>query len=96
MVCSGVFAVLKGVCAENTAEKYGIGREEQDQYAIRSYKLSQKAAADGVFEKEIIPVEIPKKKGSIFQFRNLILISKTLSERQPRILKYVRPFTLLE
>lgn len=52
-----------GVCAENTAEKYGIGREEQDQYAIRSYKLSQKAAADGVFEKEIIPVEIPKKKG---------------------------------
>ncbi|XP_033740077.1 acetyl-CoA acetyltransferase B, mitochondrial-like [Pecten maximus] len=52
-----------GACAENTAKKYGIGREEQDEYAIRSYKLSQKAASEGLFDKEITPVEIPKKKG---------------------------------
>ncbi|KAK3098434.1 hypothetical protein FSP39_019414 [Pinctada imbricata] len=52
-----------GNCAENTAKKYSIGREEQDQYAIRSYKLSQKAATDGVFQKEITPVSVPKKKG---------------------------------
>eukprot|EP00745_Piridium_sociabile_P036999 TRINITY_DN66888_c1_g1_i3.p1 TRINITY_DN66888_c1_g1~~TRINITY_DN66888_c1_g1_i3.p1 ORF type:complete len:416 (-),score=104.01 TRINITY_DN66888_c1_g1_i3:79-1326(-) len=52
-----------GNCAENTAKKFGIGRQEQDDYAIRSYKLSQKSAADGVFQKEIVPVTIPKKRG---------------------------------
>ncbi|KAK7108598.1 acetyl-CoA acetyltransferase, mitochondrial-like [Littorina saxatilis] len=52
-----------GNCAENTAKKYAIGREEQDEYAVRSYQLSQKAASEGIFKKEIVPVEIPKKKG---------------------------------
>lgn len=52
-----------GVCAENTATKYNITREEQDEYAVRSYTLSQKAAAAGVYKKEITPVEIKKKKG---------------------------------
>jgi len=52
-----------GNCAENTAKKYGITREAQDAYAIQSYKLSQKSAADGLFSKEIVPVQIPKKKG---------------------------------
>ena len=53
----------QGVCAENTATKYNITREEQDEYAVRSYTLSQKAAADGVYKKEITPVEIKRKKG---------------------------------
>ncbi|CAC5397616.1 ACAT [Mytilus coruscus] len=52
-----------GVCAENTAKKYNISREEQDEYAIRSYKLSQQAAASGLFGKEITSVEITRKKG---------------------------------
>ncbi|CAG5125588.1 unnamed protein product [Candidula unifasciata] len=52
-----------GICAENTAKKFNIGRKEQDEYAVRSYTLSQKAAADGVFKAEIIGVEIPQKKG---------------------------------
>ncbi|XP_063402583.1 acetyl-CoA acetyltransferase A, mitochondrial-like isoform X4 [Mytilus trossulus] len=52
-----------GVCAENTAKKYNISREEQDEYAIRSYKLSQQAAASGLFGKEITPVEITRKRG---------------------------------
>ena len=52
-----------GVCAENTAKKYNISREEQDEYAVRSYKLSQQAADSGRFKKEIISVEIKKKKG---------------------------------
>lgn len=54
-----------GNCAENTAKKYGISREEQDVFAVRSYTLSQKAASSGVFKKEITPVEIPKKKGEV-------------------------------
>ncbi|XP_062572290.1 acetyl-CoA acetyltransferase B, mitochondrial-like [Saccostrea cucullata] len=52
-----------GNCAENTASKYSISRQEQDEYAIRSYKLSQAAAQEGVFQREITPVEIPQKKG---------------------------------
>ncbi|XP_048769533.1 acetyl-CoA acetyltransferase, mitochondrial-like [Ostrea edulis] len=52
-----------GNCAENTAMKYSISRQEQDEYAIRSYKLSQAAAEKGVFQKEITPVEVPQKKG---------------------------------
>lgn len=53
-----------GVCAENTAKKFNISRQAQDEYAIRSYKLSQKAAKDGVFKNEIVSVEIPQKKGN--------------------------------
>ncbi|KAH3729720.1 acetyl-CoA acetyltransferase B, mitochondrial-like [Dreissena polymorpha] len=52
-----------GICGENTAKKYNIGREAQDEYAIRSYKLSQKSAAEGAFKTEIVPVQIPQKKG---------------------------------
>lgn len=52
-----------GNCAENTAKKFNIGRQAQDEYAIRSYKLSQKAAAEGVFKPEIVEVQIQQKKG---------------------------------
>ena len=67
---------FQGNCAENTAKKYSIGREEQDEYAVRSYKLSQKAASEGVFKSEIVPVEIPKKKGQLFIFYFLYFILK--------------------
>lgn len=52
-----------GVCGETTAKKFNIGREAQDAYAIRSYKLSQQSAKDGLFKNEIVPVQIPQKKG---------------------------------
>ncbi|XP_052810070.1 acetyl-CoA acetyltransferase, mitochondrial-like [Mya arenaria] len=52
-----------GVCGENTAKKMNISREAQDDYAIRSYKLSQAAAEAGAFKDEIVPVQIPTKKG---------------------------------
>uniref|UniRef100_A0A0B6ZL73 acetyl-CoA C-acetyltransferase n=1 Tax=Arion vulgaris TaxID=1028688 RepID=A0A0B6ZL73_9EUPU len=52
-----------GNCAENTAKKFNIGRKEQDEFAVRSYKLSQKSAADGIFKTEIVEVQIPQKKG---------------------------------
>lgn len=58
-------SMFQGNCAENTASKYKISRQEQDEYAIRSYKLSQAAAQEGVFQKEITPVEIPQKKGKL-------------------------------
>lgn len=52
-----------GMCGENTAEKYKISRAEQDEYAVRSYQLSQKAAKEGLFKNEIIPIQVPQKKG---------------------------------
>ncbi len=52
-----------GVSADNTAKKYGISREEQDAFAIASYKKVAETTEKGIFKKEIIPVEIPQKKG---------------------------------
>lgn len=52
-----------GNCAENTAKKYKITREAQDQYAIQSFERAQKAWADKAFQDEIAPVTIKGKKG---------------------------------
>ncbi|KAF9946673.1 erg10, acetyl-CoA C-acetyltransferase, partial [Modicella reniformis] len=52
-----------GNCAENTAEKHKITREEQDAYAIESYSRAAKAWKEGVFTNEIVPVPIKDKKG---------------------------------
>ncbi|MEO0897781.1 MAG: acetyl-CoA C-acyltransferase [Bacteroidota bacterium] len=51
-----------GVCADRTAEKYGFSREEQDAYAISSYKRSAAATESGALKEEIIPVSIPQRK----------------------------------
>jgi acetyl-CoA C-acetyltransferase len=53
-----------GVCADNTAREMKISREDQDKYAINSYKRSASAWASGKFKEEIIPVEITDKKGN--------------------------------
>ncbi len=55
--------VHMGVCAEKCAAKYEISREEQDNFAIESYKRSAKAWNEGNFKEEIVPVEIPQRKG---------------------------------
>jgi len=52
-----------GVCADNTAREYQISREAQDEFAIRSYELANEHTAKGDFKEEIIPVEIPQRKG---------------------------------
>jgi len=56
-----------GVCADNTATKYGISREEQDAYAIRSYKLAAEATEKSWFKEEIVPVSVPQRKGDPLQ-----------------------------
>ncbi|XP_076373938.1 acetyl-CoA acetyltransferase A, mitochondrial-like isoform X2 [Tachypleus tridentatus] len=55
--------VSMGVCSEKAAKAYNISRQEQDEYAISSYKKSIAAFEAGVFEKEIVHVVIPGKKG---------------------------------
>ncbi|XP_068755186.1 acetyl-CoA acetyltransferase, mitochondrial-like [Montipora capricornis] len=52
-----------GNCAENTAAKLEISREEQDEYAIGSYKKSAAAWQEGKFNSEVVPVTIPQRKG---------------------------------
>ena len=52
-----------GVTAENLAEMYNISREEQDQFAVRSQLKAAAAQASGRLAEEIMPVEIPKRKG---------------------------------
>ena len=54
-----------GICAENTAKKYEISREMQDEYAIASYERAQKAWAENKFAEEIAPVTVKSKKGDI-------------------------------
>tara|TARA_R110000787_G_scaffold60220_8_gene136581 strand:- start:26643 stop:27821 length:1179 start_codon:yes stop_codon:yes gene_type:complete len=52
-----------GVSADLCASEYKITREEQDDFSIQSYKRSAKAWADGKFNDEIVPVEIPQRRG---------------------------------
>ncbi|MES3016828.1 MAG: acetyl-CoA C-acyltransferase [Bacteroidota bacterium] len=54
-----------GSAAELCATDCNISREDQDAYAIESYKRSQKAQAEGKFKNEIVPVEIKDKKGEV-------------------------------
>ncbi len=54
---------IMGLCADKTAERYSIGREEQDDFAIESYKRSAQSTESGIFKNEITPVEVPQRKG---------------------------------
>ncbi len=57
-----------GNAADSTAAKYGFTREQQDAYAIESYKRSAAAWSAGKFKDEIVPVEIPQRKGDPIVF----------------------------
>ncbi len=55
--------VAMGVCADATAKKFKISREAQDSFAIESYKRVAAATDAGYFASEIVPVEVPQRKG---------------------------------
>lgn len=69
MICDGLTDAFNnyhmGITAENIAEKYGITREEQDAFSYASQQKAVKAVDAGVFDKEIIPVELVTKKETI-------------------------------
>ncbi|XP_024876352.1 acetyl-CoA acetyltransferase, mitochondrial [Temnothorax curvispinosus] len=52
-----------GNCAENTAKKLNITRQQQDEYAISSYQRSAAAYDNNVFKDELVSVSVPQKKG---------------------------------
>lgn len=53
-----------GVTGELVAEKYGIGREEQDRFAVESHRKAVNARKSCFFEAQILPIEVPQKKGA--------------------------------
>jgi acetyl-CoA C-acetyltransferase len=55
--------VHMGNCAEKCAAEHQFSREDQDNFAIESYKRSAKAWSEGKFNDEIVPVEVPQRKG---------------------------------
>lgn len=54
---------LMGMTAELVAERYGIGREEQDAFALGSHRRAVAALEAGAFGNELIPVEVPRRRG---------------------------------
>jgi acetyl-CoA C-acetyltransferase len=58
-----------GVCADNTAMEMKISRQDQDAYAINSYKRSADAWSSGKYSDEIVPVEITDRKGNVTSFK---------------------------
>jgi acetyl-CoA C-acetyltransferase len=56
--------VHMGSCAETCVREYGFSREAQDAYARESYERARRATEDGAFAEEIVPVEVPGRKGA--------------------------------
>jgi acetyl-CoA C-acetyltransferase len=67
MVMDGLFEIFygyhMGMTAENIAEKYGISRQEQDEFGLLSHQRARVAIKEGYFKEEITPVVMPQKKG---------------------------------
>lgn len=67
MVFDGLYEIFydyhMGMTAENIARDYGISRREQDEVGAESHHRALKAIQDGTFKEEIVPVEIPQRKG---------------------------------
>ena len=55
--------MIMGITAENLSEKYGISRKAQDQVAMESHNKAEAAISSGRFKEEIVPIELPGKKG---------------------------------
>jgi acetyl-CoA C-acetyltransferase len=53
-----------GMTAEEVAKRYGVNRADQDAFAAESQARAERAIASGAFDKEIVPVEVPQRKGA--------------------------------
>ncbi|MDR2550794.1 MAG: acetyl-CoA C-acetyltransferase [Desulfobulbus sp.] len=73
MVHDGLWDIVNdfhmGISNELCSERYQVSREDQDRYAAESYRRTLTAQAAGKFEEEIVPVEIPQRKGEPKVFR---------------------------
>ncbi len=81
-----------GRTAENLAARYGISREEQDRFAARSQNLAETALREQRFAAEIVPVELPSKKGppvsfKVDEFPRAGVTAESLAGLKPAFLK---------
>lgn len=53
-----------GVTAENVAQKWGVSRQDQDEFAVESHHRAAKAVAEGRFKDQILPIELKSRKGT--------------------------------
>ena len=77
-----------GMSGEHVAEHFKVGREEQDTYAAESHRKAAHAAGQGWFADEIVPVEIPQKKGAPLSFA---LDEAVRADTTPATLAGLRP-----
>ncbi len=63
----GSYTISLGETAEVVAERYGVGREEQDQFALESQRRAGAALSAGRFRAETVPVEVARRKGAPVQ-----------------------------
>jgi acetyl-CoA C-acetyltransferase len=72
MLQEGLTCAIKGchmgMTAEEVAKRYGVSRADQDAFAAESQARAAKAVASGVFDREIVPVPVPQKKGDPILF----------------------------
>jgi acetyl-CoA C-acetyltransferase len=72
MVYDGLWDIFNnyhmGMTAENVAEKYGVSRDEADEYSSLSHQLATQATQDGAFASQIVPVQIPQRRGDALSF----------------------------
>ena len=68
MISDGLWCAFNdyhmGITAENLCDRYDISREEQDKFSARSQARAAEAVENGKFDEEIVPVEIPQRKGN--------------------------------
>jgi acetyl-CoA C-acetyltransferase len=76
-----------GVSGDKTAEKYGISREEQDDFAEQSYRKSAEAWANGHFAREVATVSVPQKKGEAL----VILEDETFKKANFEKMRQLKP-----
>ena len=74
-----------GICADNTASKYAFSREDQDRFAIQSYKRAAAATESGAFKGEIIAVEVPQRKKDPIQVTEDEEYKKVRFEKIPQL-----------
>ncbi len=74
-----------GVCADATAAKYNISREEQDDYSINSYKRAAAATENGWFSDEITPVSVPQRRGDALIVKEDEEFKKVKFEKIPNL-----------
>src|SRR5207249_5010423 len=69
MVFDGLWDIFNnyhmGMTAENVAEKYGVSRDEADEYSARSHQLAAQATQEGAFTDQIVPVSIRQKRETV-------------------------------